>query len=150
MYIQKWCMHGQISQRYWFLDKSAKAQPCCCNVFNTYYKTSYSFIICGCGLSLRRAQISLRLLTYSIVSKWFFIHFMATYLPVLILWAFSTSENVPSPFLEINLYSNKKYKVLDNDSQQINRKLLVDEALLRHLEVVSKIKNHIYLSIVID
>ena len=32
-------------------------------------------------------------------------HLMATYLPVLIDCAFSTSENVPSPFLEINLYS---------------------------------------------
>jgi len=32
-------------------------------------------------------------------------HLMATYLPVLILCALSTSENVPSPFLLINLYS---------------------------------------------
>ena len=30
---------------------------------------------------------------------------MATYLPVFMLWAFNTSENVPSPFFDINLYS---------------------------------------------
>jgi hypothetical protein len=32
-------------------------------------------------------------------------HFMATYFPVFIDWALSTSEKVPSPFLLINLYS---------------------------------------------
>ena len=77
------------------------------NIMNkyTYYSTSYSLMIYGCGLSLLRAWISLRLLTCSMVSKWFFMHLMATYLPVLILCALRTSEKVPSPFLEINLYS---------------------------------------------
>jgi hypothetical protein len=37
-------------------------------------------------------------------------HLMATYFPVLIDYAFSTSEKVPSPFLLINLYS-----IDDND-----------------------------------
>ncbi len=32
-------------------------------------------------------------------------HLIATYFPVLIDWALSTSENVPSPFLLINRYS---------------------------------------------
>lgn len=32
-------------------------------------------------------------------------HLMATYLPVLIDYAFKTSENVPSPFLLIKRYS---------------------------------------------
>jgi hypothetical protein len=32
-------------------------------------------------------------------------HFIAIYFPVLIDYAFSTSEKVPSPFLLINLYS---------------------------------------------
>ena len=32
-------------------------------------------------------------------------HLIATYLPVLMLCAFKTSENVPSPFLLISLYS---------------------------------------------
>lgn len=32
-------------------------------------------------------------------------HLIATYLLFLMLWALSTSEKVPSPFLPINLYS---------------------------------------------
>ena len=32
-------------------------------------------------------------------------HLIATYLLVFMLYAFKTSENVPSPFFEINLYS---------------------------------------------
>jgi hypothetical protein len=39
------------------------------------------------------------------VSKWFFMHLIATYLPVFIDWAFRTSLKVPSPFLLINRYS---------------------------------------------
>ena len=39
---------------------------------------------------------------------------MATYLPVFILWAFKTSEKVPSPFFEISLYSIVKTKELVN------------------------------------
>jgi hypothetical protein len=73
----------------------------------TYYSTSYNLIIWGCGLSLLSAYISLRLLTCSMVSKWFFMHLIATYFPVLMLWALSTSENVPSPFLEIKRYSTR-------------------------------------------
>jgi hypothetical protein len=34
-------------------------------------------------------------------------HLIATYLPVFILWAFRTSENVPSPFFEIKRYSTR-------------------------------------------
>jgi hypothetical protein len=40
-------------------------------------------------------------------SKWFFIHLIATCLPVFIDYALNTSENVPSPFLEIKRYSKK-------------------------------------------
>lgn len=43
-------------------------------------------------------------------------HLMATYLPVLMLYAFNTSENVPSPFLLISLYS-KTNKVILNIEQ---------------------------------
>ena len=75
---------------------------------DTYYKTSYNLIIWGCGLRRRRAWISLRLLTCSMVSKWFFMHFIATYFPVFMLWAFSTSEKVPSPFFDISRYSTQK------------------------------------------
>ena len=32
---------------------------------------------------------------------------MATYLPVLMLWALRTSEKVPSPFLPMSRYSDK-------------------------------------------
>ena len=91
------------------------------NVIRIYYKTSRSLIMLGWGESLRKAWISLKFITYrnyknrrsnntcSIESKWFFMHLIATYFPVLIDWAFRTSENVPSPFFEINLYS-KKYQ----------------------------------------
>lgn len=34
-------------------------------------------------------------------------HLIATYLPVLMLYAFKTSENVPSPFFEIKRYSTR-------------------------------------------
>lgn len=69
--------------------------------------------MCGCGDRRLSAWISRRLVTwgvsggpaYSNESKWFFMHLMATNLPVLMDWAFSTSEKVPSPFLEISLYS---------------------------------------------
>ena len=44
-------------------------------------------------------------LTWSKLSNLFFIHLMATYLPFLMHWAFSTSENVPSPFLDTRRYS---------------------------------------------
>ena len=37
-------------------------------------------------------------------------HLMATYLPVLIDWAFKTSEKVPSPFLLMSLYSGAGVK----------------------------------------
>jgi hypothetical protein len=40
-------------------------------------------------------------------SKWFFMHLMATCLPVLIDCALNTSENVPSPFFDIRRYSKK-------------------------------------------
>jgi hypothetical protein len=59
----------------------------------------------GCGESLRRAWISLRLLTCSSESKWFFMHLMATYLPFLMHWALRTSEKVPSPFFATRRYS---------------------------------------------
>ena len=36
-----------------------------------------------------------------------FIHLIATNLPVLIFYALITSENVPSPILDISLYSTK-------------------------------------------
>jgi hypothetical protein len=39
-------------------------------------------------------------------------HLMATYFPVLIDYAFSTSEKVPSPFLLINLYSIDDIEVI--------------------------------------
>ena len=39
-------------------------------------------------------------------------HLMATCLFVLICWACSTSENVPSPFFEISLYSIDLHKQL--------------------------------------
>ena len=42
---------------------------------------------------------------WSSESKWFFMHLMATYLPFLIHWAFSTSLNVPSPFFATSRYS---------------------------------------------
>jgi len=51
------------------------------------------------------------------VSKWFFIHLMATYLPVLMLWAFNTSEKVPSPFLEIKRYSKLKVRFILNNHE---------------------------------
>ena len=43
--------------------------------------------------------------TWSIESKWFFMHLIATYFDVFIDCAFSTSENVPSPIFAISLYS---------------------------------------------
>ena len=46
-----------------------------------------------------------RLRACSRLSKWFFMHLMATYLPFLMHWAFRTSEKVPSPFLPISRYS---------------------------------------------
>ena len=39
-------------------------------------------------------------------------HLIATYFPVFIDCAFSTSEKVPSPFFEINRYSTVKRKEL--------------------------------------
>ena len=45
--------------------------------------------------------------TCSRLSKWFFMHLMATYLPFLMHCAFRTSENVPSPFLPMSRYSGK-------------------------------------------
>mmetsp|Transcript_41496 Transcript_41496/g.96543 ORF Transcript_41496/g.96543 Transcript_41496/m.96543 type:complete len:82 (-) Transcript_41496:2-247(-) len=38
------------------------------------------------------------------LSKWFFMHLMATCFPDFIDWAFKTSEKVPSPFFEISRY----------------------------------------------
>ena len=58
-----------------------------------------------CGDSRLRAWISRRLLTWSRESKWFFMHLIATYFPFLMHCAFSTSENVPSPFLATRRYS---------------------------------------------
>ena len=57
------------------------------------------------GDSLLSAWISRRLFTCSMLPKWFFMHLMATYSPVCRLWALSTSEKVPSPFLLISRYS---------------------------------------------
>ena len=45
--------------------------------------------------------------TCSRLSKWFFMHLMATYLPFLMHCALRTSENVPSPFLPMSRYSDK-------------------------------------------
>lgn len=50
------------------------------------------------------------------LSKWFFMHLMATNLPVFMDWAFKTSENVPSPFLLINLYSNNSEQTKNNNT----------------------------------
>ena len=44
-------------------------------------------------------------LTFSMLKKLAFMHFIATYLLFFILYAYKTSENVPSPFLDINRYS---------------------------------------------
>ena len=49
-------------------------------------------------------------LTCSRLSKWFFMHFMATYLLFLMHWALSTSEKVPSPFLATSLYSARRQR----------------------------------------
>lgn len=46
--------------------------------------------------------------TWSKLSKWFFMHLMATYLPFLMHCAFSTSLKVPSPFLATSRYSVDK------------------------------------------
>lgn len=43
--------------------------------------------------------------TWSRESKWFFMHFMATYLPFFMHCAFKTSEKVPSPFFATSRYS---------------------------------------------
>lgn len=56
-------------------------------------------------LSICRGSGSAVVVTCSMLSKLFFMHFMATYLLVLIHWAFSTSEKVPSPFLANIRYS---------------------------------------------
>jgi hypothetical protein len=45
--------------------------------------------------------------TCSRLSKWFFMHLIATYLPFLMHCAFRTSEKVPSPFLPMSRYSGK-------------------------------------------
>ena len=78
----------------------------------------------GWGLNLLSAWISLRLLTYnknetlyfiltfSMLKKLAFMHLIATYLFVLMLYACNTSENVPSPFFEINRYSKKQKIVI--------------------------------------
>ena len=71
----------------------------------TYYNTSYILTMCGFGDSRRSAWISRRLFTCSMLSKWFFMHLIARHFPFLMDCAFSTSENVPSPFLAINRYS---------------------------------------------
>ena len=42
------------------------------------------------------------------LSKWFFMHLMATYLPFLMHWALSTSLKVPSPFLATKRYSARE------------------------------------------
>merc|ERR1719321_963171 len=68
------------------------------------YSTSLSFTMCGCGDRRRSAWISRRLFTVSRLSKWFFMHLIATYRPDLMLCALRTSEKVPSPFFEISRY----------------------------------------------
>ena len=45
-----------------------------------------------------------------------FIHLMATSFPVLMLEALITSENVPSPILDISLYSKKYQKWKKQDT----------------------------------
>ena len=52
----------------------------------------------------RRTWISRRLLTWSILSKWFFMHLIAWYLPSFTFCALSTSLNVPSPFFATSRY----------------------------------------------
>ena len=53
-------------------------------------------------------------------------HLIATYLLVLVDWALSTSEKVPSPFLLINLYS----KISDRQFQfQISKFLDANKGL---------------------
>ena len=60
------------------------------------------------------------ILACSMESKWFFMHLMARYFPFLMLCALSTSENVPSPFLEIRRYSAKQTRAGDRRQASIN------------------------------
>ena len=76
-----------------------------------------------CGDSRLRAWISLRLLTWSRESKWFFMHLIATYFPFLMHCAFSTSENVPSPFLATRRYSAADDGWGENQIPDLGRKL---------------------------
>ena len=94
--------------------------------FKFYKRTSCSFTMFECGFKRFNAWISRKLFTWSMLWKWFFMHLIATYCPFFTDCAlqivnvqitsakrvtFNTSENVPSPFLEMRRYSHKKSKI---------------------------------------
>lgn len=111
----KWCRLPLIhSYKFWSISsKTSAKRPVGSSLHTAYYRISINLTICGCGESRRRAWISLRLLTWSRELKWFFMHLMATNLPVLMLWALRTSLKVPSPFLEIRRYSGWEVLCID-------------------------------------
>ena len=68
----------------------------------------------SCGDRMFKAWIYFSFLTFSKLSNFFFMHLMATYLPVFSDRAVKTTEKVPLPFSYSSLYwsmpfINKKY-----------------------------------------
>ena len=105
--LNKYIMHDETGRTLLFVYQFVRLSEGCWKR-GTHYNTSISLITLGNGESLLKAWISRRLLTWSRLSKWFFIHLMATYLEFFMHWAFSTSEKVPSPFFATSRYSAKE------------------------------------------
>ena len=88
------------SYRFWSISSNTRAS----RPVGWSYKTSSRVMIWGWGDKRRRAWISRNVFTWSMLSKWFRIHLIAWYEPRFTFWALSTSEKVPSPFLDTSLY----------------------------------------------
>ena len=104
----KWDFRFLIhSYKFMSINSNTRAKrPVGSSLIGHYYITSINLMILACGDKRRKAWISRRLFTFSIESKWFFMHFIATCLPVRVLWALNTSLKVPSPFFEMSRYSD--------------------------------------------
>ena len=87
-------------------SKTKPKRPLRSSLFLCYNMTSKSFTMWGWGDNRFNAWISRKLFTSSLLLNSFFMHLIATNFPVDMFWAFITSLKVPSPFFEINLYSN--------------------------------------------
>lgn len=69
-----------------------------CIPLGSSYSASIIFIMFSCVDRILSAWISLSFLTFSRLSNFFFMHLIATYLPVLSDRAVNTTEKVPLPF----------------------------------------------------